>query len=201
MRPATRPRESLAVILPRPAGMQNTCVEYSNPRIISRGTLRKCARITAQSPTWRGYSCLQRRDSGLLIAWNCLRAASANVPHIGTRLGVRGFLVRGSTRVSTRQAGVPAPRRLGIKCEVRQREVEACRYCKAALKDFGTFSGGRPVRLFYRSYDRSGRWQSRYRETDERGSVEEIEGSTEMKAEKLELVRGSGNVFRDLSAR
>src|SRR5580692_4108455 len=29
-----------------------------------------------------------------------------------------GFLVRGSTRVSTRQAGVPAPRRLRSKCEV-----------------------------------------------------------------------------------
>ena len=29
-----------------------------------------------------------------------------------------GILVRGSTRVSTRQAGVPAPRRLRSKCEV-----------------------------------------------------------------------------------
>jgi predicted XRE-type DNA-binding protein len=45
----------------------------------------------------------------------------------------------------------------------------------------------------------SGRHQDTQTRDRFSGSFEEIEGGIAMKAEKLELVRGSGNVFRDLS--
>jgi len=103
-------------------GARVASLHLANPRV-SRGrvhsliALRKRARITAQRPTWRIHSCLQRRDSS-------------------RRSG--GFLVKGSTRVSTRQAGVPAPRPLRSKCEA----ILAC-----ALTEI---KGGGPTRRFYR---------------------------------------------------
>jgi len=54
--PGRRSRPRLAIVL------------WADPRAVISPDPRKRARITAQRPTWRGHSCLQRRDSDLLMS-------------------------------------------------------------------------------------------------------------------------------------
>jgi len=110
-----------------PARRQAVACPTSNSKVIRSASRRWQGWPVA--PTRRGHSCLQRRDSGLLISWNFdepILVAQALLP-AGSRListlFVRGMVGRPERRDESRRCRHECPRHVGLKLIPRHAQI------------------------------------------------------------------------------